>query len=642
MTITRRELLGAAGALMAGGGLAQPARAATRLHLRLLETSDLHMFALDWDYYAARPDPTVGLVKVASLVRMARQEAPNTLLFDNGDIIQGNPLGDFAASAASLASGRPHPMFAAMNQLGYDAATLGNHEFNYGLDVLGRALSDAAFPFVCANLQREGGAAYVPPYRILKRRLRDEDGRDHELTIGVIGFVPPQIMVWDRSHLEGRLSCEDILSAANRFLPELRKTCDLVIALSHSGISTAAFRSGDENVSLHLAALGGFDAVFTGHSHRVFPGPDYAGQPDIDAQRGTLAGVPAVMPGFWGSHLGIIDLALVRDGDKWAVDNFSTEARPISRRDAGKAVSLIDADPAVMAALAPAHAATLARIESPVGTFERPVHSFFVWAGYDPAAAIVNAAQLAYVEPLLAGTPLAALPLLSASAPFKVGYTPDAFIDIAAGPVAIRHIADLYIYPNTVSVVRVTGAVLRDWLEHSARVFARIDPAQKDPQPLLDRRVPTYNFDIIAGVTYGLDLSQPARTDQNGVIVAPQSHRIVDLRHAGQLVTHDQQFLVVTNNYRADGGGKFPGLDGSNVVLRAPDTNRDAVIAYVQAKKSVTPAAGSPWRLKPLGTDISVWFESAQGAAGHLSDAPGLRQINGGAPGYARFAFTPG
>ena len=639
MRVSRRALLSGAGVLAIGGGLSSPARAAPRVHLRLLETSDLHMFARDWDYYRQRSDPTVGLDHLGLLIEDARATAPNALLFDNGDILQGNPLGDFVAEKSPRAGSWVHPMFRAMNRLGYDAATVGNHEFNYGLEFLEQSLRGAVFPFVCANVSRADGGVFLPPWRVIERVVVDEDGAKWPLRVGVIGFTPPQIMIWDKSHLEGKLACEDILASARRSLADLRDHCDIVVALSHSGIADGPARENEENASLHLAALGGIDAIFTGHSHRVFPGPDYAGRGNIDAEKGALAGVPAVMPGFWGSHLGVIDLALARDGDRWHVVNFTTEARPIYRREGSRNISLVGCDARIDEAIEPEHDDANKWVSEPIGAFSTPVHSYFVFVGHDPATALVNEAQIVYARKLLAETPHAELPILSAAAPFKAGYTPDWFIYIPAGPVARREVADIYMYPNTISAVRVNGALIEEWLEFAARVFNHVDIGASGPQALVDRRVPSYNFDVIAGLTYEIDLSQPARHDLTGKVVNPSARRVVDLRHDGKPIDREREFVVVTNNYRADGGGNFPGLTGASTVLRAPDLNRDAVMRLIGSRPIVQPLQESPWRFATLGQDLTVWFDSGMAARAHVGDVPGLRVAGDGVAGYARFEF---
>jgi 2',3'-cyclic-nucleotide 2'-phosphodiesterase/3'-nucleotidase len=297
ITITRRTaLITATGSLLASTTAESQAPLAP-LQLRVLGTSDLHMFALDWDYYLDRPDPTVGLTKVASLIQKARGEVQNSLLFDNGDILQGSPMGDFIVSRGAMQGQDIHPFFVGMNALNYDAATLGNHEFNYGLPFLERALKGANFPFVCANVYDPTGKHVLPPFVIMHRQFIDSYGALRDLRIGVIGFVPHQIMVWDRFHLEGKVSAQSILESASKWLPEIRKQCDLVIALCHSGIGDGRSDPQAENVAEQVAAFDEVDVLITGHSHRVFPGPDYAGRRGVDAQKGALNGKPAVMPG---------------------------------------------------------------------------------------------------------------------------------------------------------------------------------------------------------------------------------------------------------------------------------------------------------------------------------------------------------
>ncbi|WP_407051301.1 metallophosphoesterase [Methyloraptor flagellatus] len=252
-------------------GPAARAADAPRLRLRVLETSDLHTAVMDWDYYRAKQDLSQGVVRTASLVRAARAEAPNCLLFDNGDLIQGNPLGDYVARPGGLAAGERHPLVAVLEALGTDAATVGNHEFNFGLDFLERSLAGAKFPFVCANIERADGSDFLPKTVVLERTFVDANGAAHTLRIGVVGFVTPQIMNWDRSKLEGRLKAFDIVDAAHAVVPDLRARADIVVGLCHAGIGGGPRLVGEENAALHLAEAAGLDIVLTGHSHRVFP-----------------------------------------------------------------------------------------------------------------------------------------------------------------------------------------------------------------------------------------------------------------------------------------------------------------------------------------------------------------------------------
>src|SRR6478735_4536242 len=215
VAITRRELVAGAvtAAALAGTGIHPAAASPARASLRLLATTDLHVHVLPYDYYRDRPDDTVGLARTASLIRAAREEARNSLLFDNGDLIQGNPMGDWVAQTNGVKAGEVHPIFLAMNELDYACATVGNHEFNYGLTYLGFALSGAKFPFVCANLVKSDGAPLLKPWIVLDREIEDDSGAKHRLKVGVIGFVPPQIMQWDQQHLAGRVLTSDIVEA---------------------------------------------------------------------------------------------------------------------------------------------------------------------------------------------------------------------------------------------------------------------------------------------------------------------------------------------------------------------------------------------------------------------------------------------
>ena len=636
----RRTLLQAAAAMgLAAPNLAAPAWAVPAfsstgpvIKLRLLETSDLHSFVEDYDYYRDQPDETVGLTKIATLVNTARNGAKNTMLFDNGDIIQGNPLADFVAQPGDFPADGVHPTIAAMNTMGYDAATLGNHEFNYGLPLLRKAVSGANFPFCSANFLDETGAPCLPPTLILERKFTAEDGSIHAVKIGIIGFLPPQITDWDREHLAGQARSEDIVDAANRYVPGLRPQVDLLFALSHSGISTAPRQGGEENASFYLASIPGIDVIFTGHSHKVFPGPDYVSANGVDAIRGTLNGIPAVMPGFWGSELGIIDLVLTQTGGTWAVTDFTVSTNPIAERQDRDVTSLAANNPAVDAAVAPEHQRTLAWIREPIGTLTESVNSYLALiSGADSSLALVNAAQYWYAAPLLPDA-LRGLPVLSAAAPFKEGYqSPDNYVDLPAGSIAIKDVADLYIYPNTIAAVQVSGAELHDWLEHSACIFNQIDPGNPEPQPLLSPHVPSYSFDVIAGLTYQIDITQPARRGRHA-----DATRIVNLAYRGIAVADDQQFIVITNNYRAD-SGKY-----GNAVLRAPDQMHDVITRYILSQRQITVATPEIWCFAHIGAPVTVSFESAPEAAKYLLRLPGTNALGDAGDGYTTFSMVLG
>ncbi|MXP63364.1 bifunctional 2',3'-cyclic-nucleotide 2'-phosphodiesterase/3'-nucleotidase [Roseomonas sp. M0104] len=616
--LSRRALLLSGAAFSLGLPPAAHAQAPAKLRLRLLETTDLHVNVFPYDYYRDRTDDTVGLAKTATLIAAARAEVPNSLLFDNGDVIQGSPLGDYMAYSHGLKPGQVHPIIAAMNRLDYVCGTLGNHEFNYGLDYLGTALTGQNFPSVCANLLKADGTPLVPPTRLFEREMVDEGGRKHRLRIGVIGFVPPQIMQWDQANLAGKVTTLDIVEAARQHLPRLRAESDVVVALCHSGIAGGAPKPGAENAALYLAEVPGIDAIMTGHQHLVFPGKDFANIAGVDAQRGSLHGVPAVMAGFWGSHLGVIDLVLERRDGAWKVADFASEARPIYTRTPERRIEpTVAATEAVLAAARPEHEATLAYVRQPVGETQAAINSYWALVADDPSVQIVSNAQRWYVEGLARAAGLGELPLLSAAAPFKAGGRggPDYYTDVKPGPLAIKDVADIYLYPNTLRVVKVTGAQLRGWLERSAGLFNRIDPASAEEQALINPRFPSYNFDVIDGVTYRIDVTQPSRFDADGKLAAPEARRIHDLAWQGKPVGDGQVFLVATNNYRAGGGGNFPGADGSTIVLEAPDLNRDVVVRYIVEQKRIDPEADGNWSLAPWPSTARVSFVTGPGAA---------------------------
>ncbi len=616
-------------------------------HLRIMETTDIHVHVFPYDYYADKTRDTVGLSRTASIINEIRSEATNSILVDNGDFLQGNPMGDYIAYERGMKEGDAHPIITAFNTIGYDAATLGNHEFNYGLNFLEKSLAGAEFPVVLANVSKAQGATprddktLIKPYAMIDREIETGDGAKHSIKIGVIGFTPPQIMNWDRKHLEGSVQARDIVETARAYVPEMKEQgCDLVIALSHSGIGDANHVDGMENASVVLAGVDGIDALVTGHNHLVFPSPTFSDRPGIDVEKGTLMGKPAVMGGFWGSHLGLLDLLLERDGNEWRVVTTTSEARAISQRNEDRSITaLVGDDRKVLDSVAKDHDETLAYVRRAVGKTSAPLHSYFALVADDPSVQIVSIAQKWYVEEMLKGTEHAGLPILSAAAPFKAGGRggPDYYTDVPVGDVAIKNVADLYLYPNTVRAVRVNGVQLRGWLERSAGMFNEIEPGSEDAV-LLNPEFPSYNFDVMDGVTYQIDLSQPSRFGPKGEEVNPDAARIVNLSFQGKPVTDDMEFIIATNNYRASGGGSFPGALGDTIVFEAPDTNRDVIVRYIVEQGTINPKADANWSFAPL-ENTTVLFETGPKARDYIGEVKGvsIEDAGDGTDGFAAF-----
>ena len=599
--------------------IAASVQAAT-VDLRILETTDLHSNMMDFDYYKDIPTEKFGLVRTASLINAARGEVKNSVLVDNGDLIQGSPLGDYMATRG-LKKGEIHPVYKAMNTLDYTVGNLGNHEFNYGLTYLHDALAGAKFPYVNANIiDVKPQKPLFTPYLIKETEVVDQDGKKQTLKIGYIGFVPPQIMTWDKANLDGEVTVNDITDTARKYVPEMReKGADLVVVVAHSGLSADPYQAMAENSVYYLSEIPGVDAILFGHAHAVFPGKDFASIKGADIEKGTLNGVPSVMPGMWGAHLGVVDLVLNNDGGRWKVTQSKAEARPIY--DAAAKKSLAAEDKKLVDVLKHDHDATREFVSKPIGKSADSMYSFLALVQDDPTVQVVNMAQKAYAEHFVQGDPdLAKLPVLSAAAPFKVGgrkNDPSSYVEVEKGQLTFRNAADLYLYPNTLVVVKATGKEVKEWLECSAGQFNQIDPHSSKPQSLINwDGFRTYNFDVIDGVNYQIDVTQPAKYDGECQAINPQAERIKNLTFNGKAIDPNATFLVVTNNYRAY-GGKFAGTGDGHIAFASPDENRSVLAAWISAESKkageIHPAVDNNWRLAPIHSDtpLDIRFETS-------------------------------
>ena len=645
-TLAAAATLAACGGDKSSGGNA-PATGTT-VQLTMMETTDLHQNIMSYDYYKLAEDDSVGLERTSTLIKQVRAANPNTMLFDAGDIIQGTVLGDYQALVSKVACTDKLAIFKAMDAIGYDAGTIGNHEFNYGLGYLGQVTghqfnvknlpavasqakcTGPAYPQVLANVVSTTDSKPIfDPYVIVTKTFSatTPDGKtvNVPVKVGVIGFTPPLIMAWDKGNLDGNVTTTGLKEAAQQYIPEMKaKGADIIVAVSHGGPDDAAYSATMENGNLYLAQVPGIDVLMMGHMHQVFPNKDSSvaafNIAGVDKTKGLVSGVPAVMANFWGKNLGLVKLTLKYGTGGWAVDTSATTASTISTQNADK--SYVAADPAIAPLVKTEHDNTIAYVNTPIGTADYRLSTYFADVGDTTAIQVVNQAQAAYVKAYVAANlpQYATLPVLSVSAPFKSGFAGGTdYTDVNTANVAIHNAADLYLYANTIQAVLVTGADIKAWLETAAGRFNQIDPTLTTSQWLVSA-FPGYNFDVMDGdgsIKYEIDVTQPLNS------------RIRNLTYNGSAISPTAQFIVATNNYRASGGGGFPGLNGSKTIYQSPDANRDVLMNYIRARTTltrVTNGSDNSWHFTPVTTAGPVRFTSAPGNAA-LAATDGIKGV---------------
>jgi 2',3'-cyclic-nucleotide 2'-phosphodiesterase / 3'-nucleotidase len=593
---------------------------AATVDLRIIETTDLHGNMMNYDYFKDQSVDSFGLVKTANLIHQARSEVKNSVLVDNGDLIQGSPMADYAVNKG-LNDGDIHPVYKALNTLDYTVGNIGNHEFNFGLEFLQRSLFGAKFPYINANVyDAKTQKPFFTQYIILDTPVIDRNGNKHTIKIGYIGFVPPQIMQWDKLNLDGKVVVKDIIETAKLLVPEMKKQgADVIIAIPHSGVSTEPYKALAENSVYYLSQVEGIDAIMFGHAHSVFPSEAFKSLPNTDIKTGNINHVPAVMPGHWGSHLGVIDLVLEGEQANWQVVSGKSEARPIY--DIKNKKALVEADAKIVDILVKDHQGTREFVSKPIGKVSTDITSYLALVEDSSALQIINDAQIDYVKQFIQGDPdLNGLPILSAIAPFKAGgrkNDPSAFVDVKKGNLSFRNAADIYLYPNILSAVKITGKDVKEWLECSAGVYNQINTNSSQPQYLINwDKFRTYNFDIIDGVNYQIDVTKPPRYDANCQLINPTSERIKNLTYQQKTIDPNQEFLIATNNYRAY-GGLFPGTGEKNVKFNSPDDLRLILSAYItnmtQKNGIVDVTVDNNWQIARITSNknLDIRFESS-------------------------------
>lgn len=586
---------------------------ARHLKLRVLATTDLHGHVVSWNYDTQEIAPSRGLSRVATLIAKARAEVENTLLFDDGDFLNGSGLS--AAVLTNFSGAAGHPMILAMNALNYDAVAVGNHEFSHGLDFFRNSLATANFPLICSNFIFSG-LDFILPHVLLTRVLRDDQGDLHPIKIGVLALLPRQTLVWEARHLTGCASAAPIYAAAQAAAQHLRdKGADIVVALVHSGYEPQSDDQHEESCAHAIAQIATIDVVLAGHSHKVFP--DTAGQ--------SIEDVAIVMAGFYGSHLGVIDLELQQDEAGWHSINSRSAVQPVAVREGQELTALVEEDPMILTIAAQTHENVVAFSNQVVGQSNQRLHSYFALLSDSPALNLVAAAQIDHMRRHLTDVKWAGIPILAAAAPFKAGGRggPDNFIDLPAGPLRVRHISDLYTHPNHPVAFLITGTELAQWLERSASMYRQIALRDTDAE-LMDGDFPSFNFEVIFGISYQINLSKPARFDALGRVVNPLSSRIENIRYNGQAVMEDQQFILVSNSFRRDGGQGFAGTDSGHVVFEGTEHVGTLVHDFVARGGDLAQINPQRWQFTAM-PQTTVLFDSSPKAIDVMDEVPHLR-----------------
>ena len=620
---TRRQLLtmaavggvGAGAALLAVPGAAQAAqekgaapgsgRGPAAYRLTVLGTTDTHGNVLNWDYFkdATYDDSAhndIGLARVATLVAAMRKErgAANTLTLDAGDIIQGTPLAYYFAKVDPITGGSVHPMAKAMNAIGYDAAALGNHEFNYGIDTLRKFESQCSFPLLSANtVDWDTGAPAFRPYII--REFRGKNGRP--IRVGILGLVTPGVAIWDKANVDGQLKFPGIVEQAKVFVPRLKAAgADIVVVSCHSG-ATPGSSYGDaipfpENASTQLAEeVAGIDAILVGHAHLEIP------ERFVDSK--VTAGKKVLLsePLKWGMRLTVMDLDLEFVKGSWEVSQAHSHLLD---------ANTVPEDPHVAELVRDDHAVVRTYVNSVIGTCTMAMSAETSRFEDTGAMDFINHVQADAVRTAITGTPDEALPMLSIAAPFNRDAS------IPAGNVTVRDVAGMYIYDNTLLGIRFTGQQVKDYLEFSAAYFQTVtgtgpfapDDVTNAVSPATHSAIPDYNYDIMSGLdaslAYDIDIAQPV------------GQRITNLTYDTEPVDPAAQFVVAINNYRQSGGGGFPGVTTAPVVYNAQREIRQLLIDWVTAQGVIDPTTFTvyDWKLVANGQDVTI---TGAGDGGH-------------------------
>ncbi|MFI5871012.1 bifunctional metallophosphatase/5'-nucleotidase [Streptomyces sp. NPDC051445] len=602
MPLNRRKFLKksavtGAGVAMAGAAVApahaaeakkpgKPVKQPKRYALTVLGTTDLHGHVFNWDYfkdaeYKDAAGNAQGLARISTLVNQIRAEKgrENTLLVDAGDTIQGTPLTYYYAKVDPItAKGGPvHPMAQAMNAIGYDAAALGNHEFNYGIETLRKFESQLRFPLLGANaVDARTLKPAFQPYVIKTFCVKGAP----PVKVAVLGLTNPGIAIWDKAYVQGKLAFPGLEEQAAKWVPKLKSLgADVVIVSAHSG-SSGTSSYGDQlpyvenSAALVAQQVPDIDAVLVGHAHVEIPELKV-----VNAKTGKT--VVLSEPLAYAERLSVFDVELVFEKGRWAVESVSSKVLNSN--------SVAD-DPKITKLLGDEHAKVVAYVNQVVGSATETLTTVEARYKDAPIIDLITKVQEDVVKAALAGTSYASLPVIAQASPFS------RTSEIPAGQVTIRDLSSLYVYDNTLVAKLLTGAQVRAYLEYSAQYFVQTAAgAVVDTEKLTNAAGrPDYNYDYVSGLAYEIDIAQAAGS------------RIKNLTFGGVALDDAQQFVLAVNNYRANGGGAFPHVASAPELWSESTEIRTRISEWVTAKGVLDPKdfASVDWKLTRDGTPV--------------------------------------
>jgi len=600
------------------------------IDFKLLATSDLHANLMNYDYFTGSTTNNTGLVKAATVIKEEKAKAKNdkaqsesvdnVLLVDNGDTIEGTPLANLYAIKNPVQGKEQYPVYKALESLGYDMTTIGNHELNYGIDFIKQiTAANTTMGTVCANvIDAKTDKPVFNPYKIIKEKVVDSTGVERELKIGITGVVPTQVLNWDKVILNGAIKVNQMDEAVKKYTEEMKANgADIVVVLAHTGYGEETTNVKDaENAGYAISMIEGVDVVVGGHVHRS------------DAKVVTKSNndkTQYVQPLNAGKEVGVVDLKIdVKEENgkvTYTVNDSETKINNISTKDKAN-------DEATENVVRKYHEATDKYVNEKSGEITKDLNSFFTLVADDPSLQIVSDAQKDYVENLIKNNdPVLSkykdLPILSVTAPFKAGSSADNYVDIKAGGLAIRDLSNLYKFDNTVTVIKLTGADVKEWVELCTNMFNTIDPNSTEEQDLINRDFPTFLFDVIDGIEYEIDVTQAPKYDKNGNVINPNSSRISKITYNGQPIDLEQEFLIATNNYRA-GGNNYPWQGRQEIVYNSTDESRDVLKKYIETAGKLEPKVDNNWNFKTIDQDVKVYFTSHESGVNYLENYPNI------------------